>query len=63
VAYWDYGAEGMMLMEFFAKTLHPDLFQDLNMTGEVKEYYSTFYHYNLTDEEASRILKHLPPAS
>ncbi len=63
VAYWDYGAEGMMLMEFFAKTLHPDLFQDLNMTGEVKEYYSTFYHYNLTDDEASRILKHLPPAS
>lgn len=63
VAYWDYGAEGVLLMEYFAKTLHPELFQDLNMTSEVKDYYSRFYHYNLTDEEANRILQHLPPAS
>lgn len=63
VAYWDYGAEGVLLMEYFAKTLHPDLFEDLNMTREVKDYYSRFYHYNLTDDEANRILQHLPPAS
>lgn len=63
VAYWDYGAEGVLLMEYFAKTLHPELFQDLNMTDEVKDYYSRFYHYNLTDDEANRILQHLPPAS
>ncbi|AKB33589.1 Iron(III) ABC transporter, solute-binding protein [Methanosarcina siciliae HI350] len=63
VAYWDYGAEGVLLMEYFAKTLHPELFEDLNMTGEVKDYYSRFCHYNLTDEEANRILQHLPPAS
>jgi iron complex transport system substrate-binding protein len=63
VAYWDYGAEGMLLMEYFAKTLHPELFEDLNMTNEVKDYYSKFYHYNLTDDEANRILQHLPPAS
>ncbi len=62
VAWWDYGTEGVLLMEYFAKTLHPDLFEDLNMTNEVKNYYSTFYHYNLTDDEANRILKHLPPA-
>lgn len=63
VAWWDYGAEGVLLMEYFAKTLHPDLFQDLNMTNEVKDYYSRFYHYNLTDDEANRILQHLPPAN
>lgn len=63
VAYWDYGAEGVLLMEYFAKTLHPELFEDLNMTNEVKDYYSRFYHYNLTDDEAGRILQHLPPAS
>lgn len=63
VAYWDYGAEGVLLMEYFAKTLHPELFQDLNMTDEVKDYYSRFYHYNLTDDEANRILQHLPPAN
>lgn len=63
IVYWDYGAEGVLLMEYFAKTLHPDLFQDLNMTNEVKDYYSRFYHYNLTDDEANRILQHLPPAN
>jgi iron complex transport system substrate-binding protein len=63
VAYWDYGAEGVLLMEYFAKTLHPDLFEDLNMTKEVKDYYSRFYRYNLTDDEANRIMQHLPPSS
>lgn len=63
IVYWDYGAEGVLLMEYFAKTLHLDLFQDLNMTNEVKDYYSRFYHYNLTDDEANRILQHLPPAN
>lgn len=63
VAWWDYGTEGVLLMEYFAKTLHPELFKDLNMTNEVKDYYSRFYHYDLTDEEANRILRHLPPAS
>lgn len=63
VAVWDYGSEGVLLLEFIAKTLHPDLFKDLDMNKEVKEYYSKFYHYNLTDDEANRILKHLPPVS
>lgn len=62
VFYWDYGSEGVLLMEYFAKTLHPDLFQDLDMTEEVKDYYSRFYGYSLTDDEAGRILRHMPPA-
>lgn len=61
VAWWDYCSEGVLFMEFLAKTLHPELFQDLDMTKEVKEYYSRFFHYGLTDKEANRILKHLPP--
>ena len=32
------------------------------MTSEVKDYYSRFYGYNLTDDQANRILSHLPPA-
>jgi iron complex transport system substrate-binding protein len=63
IANWDGGDEGVLLMEYYAKTLHPDLFEDLNMSNEVKKYYSKFYHYNLTDDEANRILQHLPPAS
>jgi len=63
VSWWDYGSEGVLFMEFVAKTIHPELFQDLDMIKEIKEYYSKFYRYDLTDEEANRILKHLPPAN
>ncbi|MDD1762075.1 MAG: ABC transporter substrate-binding protein [Methanothrix sp.] len=62
IGWWDCCSEGVLFMEFLAKTLHPELFQDLNMTNEVKDYYSRFFCYDLTDEEANRILKHLPPA-
>lgn len=62
VSWWDYGSEGVLFMEFVAKTIHPELFGDLDMTKEVKEYYSRFYNYDLLDDEANRILKHLPPA-
>jgi iron complex transport system substrate-binding protein len=61
VMYWDYSSEGVLLMEYLAKTFHPDKFPDLDMRKEVKEYYSKFYTYNLTDDEADRILNHLAP--
>jgi iron complex transport system substrate-binding protein len=61
VAYWDGGSEGVLFMEFLAKTIHPELFEDLDMIKEVKDYYSKFFRYELTDYEANRILKHLPP--
>jgi iron complex transport system substrate-binding protein len=63
VAWWDCCSEGVLFMEFLARTLHPELFQDLDMIKEVKEYYHKFYRYELTDDEANRILKHQPPAS
>jgi iron complex transport system substrate-binding protein len=59
--YWDYSSEGILLMEYLAKTFHPDKFPDLDMRKEVQEYYQKFYHYNLTDDEADRILNHLAP--
>jgi len=55
-------SEGTLLMEFIAKTLHPELFQDLNMVQEVKDYYAKFYNYTPMDDQANRILKFLPPA-
>lgn len=62
VAYWDGGSEGVLFMQFLAKTIHPELFQDLDMTEVIKDYYSRFFRYDLTDDEANRILKALPPA-
>jgi iron complex transport system substrate-binding protein len=62
IMFWDYGSEGVLLMEFIALKLHPGLFKDVNMVNEVKDYYGRFYGYKLSDDDAKRILAHLPPA-
>lgn len=59
--YWDMGIQKILLIEYIADILHPDLFADLDMKEELKEFYSTFFEYNLTDDEAERILKRKDP--
>ncbi|AEF84983.1 iron(III) dicitrate transport ATP-binding protein FecE [Treponema primitia ZAS-2] len=59
---WDYSSEGLLLMEFIAKTLHPDLFPDLDIRQEIKEYFKRFYGYTLSDDEADRIYHYQDPA-
>ena len=46
----------MLNILWLAKVLHPDLFADLDLAAEVKEYYSIFYDYELTDEQAADLL-------
>lgn len=41
---------------FLAKTLHPDLFPNLDLTAEVKNFYSKFYSYQLSDAQVNAIL-------
>ena len=53
--------EIVILTMYLAKTLHPDLFPDLNLQKEIMYYYKEFYNYKLSKLEADRILKHLPP--
>lgn len=62
VCSWDYGSQGVLLMEYIAKTLHPDLFKDLDMAKEVKSYYLKFYHVKLSNDDVQRILAHQTPA-
>ncbi len=62
VFYWDMGLQKILLVEYMAKILHPDLFDDLNMAGELKEFYSRFFSYELSDEEAQSILERKDPA-
>jgi iron complex transport system substrate-binding protein len=55
--HWDrYGIEEALQIQWAAKTLHPELFRNLNMVAETKSFYSKFLHYQLTDEQAKRIL-------
>ena len=63
VFYWDMGLQKILLVEYMAKILHPDLFDDLDMVRELKEFYSRFFSYDLSDDEAERILERKDPAS
>jgi iron complex transport system substrate-binding protein len=46
---------------YLAKTFHPDKFTDIDMVQETKDFYSKFYGYELTDEQANKILLHQAP--
>jgi iron complex transport system substrate-binding protein len=61
VFYWDGSSEGILLMEFMAKKMYPELFQDLDMKKEIVDYYARFYNYRLTDAEAGKILQGKAP--
>jgi iron complex transport system substrate-binding protein len=59
---WDHASgEGVLLMIYMAKLFHPDSFKDWNMIKEMKAFYSEVYGKTVTDQDAERILKHLPP--
>ncbi|MGN0295316.1 MAG: ABC transporter substrate-binding protein [Lachnospiraceae bacterium] len=61
VFYWDMGLQKILLVMNMAQILHPDLFEDLDMKAEVMDFYQKFYHYNLTEDEAARILNRESP--
>ncbi len=50
------GANSIIGIPWTAKVLYPDKFKDMDIKGLTKEFYSNFYHYNLTDSEVSNIL-------
>jgi iron complex transport system substrate-binding protein len=50
------GANTIMGIPWTAKVLYPDKFNNLDLKGLTKEFYSKFYHYNLTDANVSSIL-------
>ena len=59
---WDrYGAEGALQILWAAKTLHPELFKDIDLANETKKFYKEFLHYDLNDNEVNYILNGLDP--
>ena len=44
-----------------AKKLHPELFEDLDLSAELKEFYARFYRCALSDEQAAKLLAGLSP--
>jgi iron complex transport system substrate-binding protein len=41
---------------WMAKTAYPDRFSDISMTDEVRKFYREIFSYELTDEQANKIL-------
>lgn len=58
---WDTGSECILNTLYLAKTLHPDLFADLDMVKEIQEYYSTFYNTQISEQQAQNILDRMGP--
>lgn len=54
---WDrYSGEEALQVLWAAKFFNPSLFEDIDMVAETKDFYKTFYGYDLSDEEANKIL-------
>ena len=50
------GANMIIGVPWTAKVLYPDQYKEINMVDATKEFYSDFYHVNLSDTDAKQIL-------
>jgi iron complex transport system substrate-binding protein len=48
-------SESILSLWWMSKTNYPELFADIDVNQKIREYYSTFYGYKLTDEELESI--------
>lgn len=48
-------SESILSLWWMSKTNYPELFADIDVNDKIREYYSEFYGYNLTDEELESI--------
>jgi iron complex transport system substrate-binding protein len=56
VFFIDKGTCRALYFYWLAKQLQPDLFEDVDLIKEFKYYYKTFYDYDLSTEEAEKVL-------
>lgn len=49
------GVDTPITLYFLAKIAYPDLFKDVDMSSEVKNYYKDVFGINLTDEQVNKI--------
>ena len=50
------GANMIIGVPWTAKVIYPDDYKDIDMVDTTKEFYSNFYHFDLSDDEAKQIL-------
>ncbi|MCL1846902.1 MAG: ABC transporter substrate-binding protein [Coriobacteriia bacterium] len=61
VFFWDSGIQKILYLLYIAKTLHPSLFTDIDLKTSLIDFYQQFFFYDLTDNQATRILNHQDP--
>ncbi|WP_047221199.1 ABC transporter substrate-binding protein [Protofrankia coriariae] len=55
---WDrFGPEEALQIQWAAKTLHPDLFKDVDIRAESRAFYQKFFDYTVTDADLDQILQ------
>lgn len=62
VFFWDSGVQKVLMLMWMASTMYPEYFPDLDMKEELTYFYSEFFDYDLTEEEAALILAHANPS-
>ena len=56
VFFLDKGTTTTLMLVWLATIVQPELFSDIDIIEEIKYYYTEFYEYSLTDEQAQKIL-------
>ena len=49
------GADTPVTLQWFAKTVYPELFEDMDMKKVTKDYYKNYYNLDMTDEQIERM--------
>jgi iron complex transport system substrate-binding protein len=59
---WDrHSAEAALQVLWAAKTIHPELFSDLDIKRETINFYAKYFHHALTDDEYTSIVNATAP--
>ena len=56
VFFLDKGTTTTLMLLWLSTVIQPELFSDINVIDEIKYYYKEFYEYDLTDEEAQKVI-------
>ena len=57
VFFLDKGTTTTLMLLWLAKIVQPELFADIDIVEEIKYYYREFYSYNLSDDDARKVLE------
>lgn len=60
--YWNrYSTETILQLKWASQLFYPELFAEVNIEEEIKDYYKTFYGYEISDENIQQMLQVLTP--